>query len=182
METYRYDPECDAPQEIFSDTFAITDDQTANWALGKIKAAREDTDRWQAYYEGQLDKIKAANERAEVYFTALLERYFATVPHKASRTQESYQLPGGKLVRKLQQHIYERDDDALLEWAKVSLPSVVKVKESLDWNELKNHLLSSKKGGEVTIAETGEYVPGIWAVARDPIFKISFAKEESGHA
>ncbi len=181
METYRYDPECDAPQDIFSDTFAITDDQTANWALSKIKAAREDTDRWYAYYEGQMDKIKAANERTEAYFSALLERYFATVPHKASRTQESYQLPAGKLVRKEQRPSYDRDDEALLEWAKVSCPAAVKIKESIAWDDVKKRLIF-QPSGEAVDAETGEFVPGVKAVAREPVFQISLSKEENDHA
>lgn len=181
METYQYYPDCGESQGIISDAFAITDDQTADWALGKIKAAREDTARWQAYYDGQMDKIKAANERTETYFSALLERYFATVPHKASKTQESYQLPGGKLVRKEQRPSYDRDEDALLEWAKVSCPTAVKIKESIAWDDVKKRL-SFQPSGEAVDAETGEYVPGVKAVVREPVFQISFAKEESGHA
>lgn len=65
--------------------FSIEDDKQADWAIRKIKESREDTAKWRAYYADQIEKIEKANATTEDYFLAMLERYFAQVPHKATK-------------------------------------------------------------------------------------------------
>ena len=151
--------------------FSIEDDKQADWAIRKIKEAREDTAKWRAYYADQIAKIEKANAAMEDYFLALLESYFAKVPHKATKTQESYMLPSGKLVRKAQNPTYERDEEALLAWAHASCPDVIRTKESVSWEQLKKRVTWSPDG-EAINGDTGEIIPGVKAIQRDPVFHV----------
>ena len=150
----------------------IKDDKSAEWALKKIREAQEDTARWNAYYAAQMEAIERQNADTVAYFTALLEAWFKTVPHKATKTQESYQLPSGKLVRKLQQPTYERDADALLGWAKTSFPEAIKVKEEASWTDIKNRIGKVMPDGSAVDKETGEIIDGVTVIERDPVFKV----------
>lgn len=150
----------------------IKDDKSAEWALKKIREAQEDTARWNAYYAAQMETIERQNADTVAYFTALLEAWFATVPHKTTKTQESYQLPSGKLVRKAQQPAYERDAEALLKWAKASLPEAVKVKEEASWTDIKNRIGKVMPDGSAVDKETGEIIDGVTVIERDPVFKV----------
>lgn len=165
------------PDDYFfpDDPFSIEDDKQADWAIRKIKEAREDTAKWLAYYADQIAKIEKANAATEDYFLALLENYFAKVPHKATKTQESYMLPSGKLVRKDQNPTYERDEEALLAWAHASCPDVIRTKESVSWEQLKKRVTWSPDG-EAINGDTGEIIPGVKAVQRDPVFQVSFTE------
>lgn len=150
----------------------IKDDKSAEWALKKIREAQEDTARWNAYYAAQMETIERQNADTVAYFTALLEAWFKTVPHKTTKTQESYQLPGGKLVRKAQQPTYERDANALLTWAKSSFPEAVKVKEEASWTDIKNRIGKVMPDGSAVDKETGEIIDGVTVIERDPVFKV----------
>lgn len=159
--------------------WSIKDDKSAEWALKKIKEAQEDTARWNTYYAAQMEAIERQNADTVAYFTALLEAWFATVPHKTTKTQESYQLPGGKLVRKAQQPTYERDADALLTWAKSSFPEAVKVKEEASWEAIKKRITAVNGAGQAIDRETGELIPGVKIIQRDPVFRVELAKEDN---
>ena len=150
----------------------IKDDKSAEWALKKIREAQEDTARWNAYYAAQMETIERQNADTVAYFTALLEAWFATVPHKTTKTQESYQLPSGRLVRKAQQPSYERDAEALLGWAKTSFPEAVKVKEEASWTDIKNRIGKVMPDGSAVDKETGEIIDGVTVIERDPVFKV----------
>lgn len=152
--------------------WSIKDDKSAEWALKKIREAQEDTARWNTYYAAQMETIERQNADTVAYFTALLEAWFKTVPHKATKTQESYQLPSGKLVRKLQQPAYERDADALLKWAKTNLPEAIKVKEEASWTDIKNRIGKVMPDGSAVDKETGEIIDGVTVIERDPVFKV----------
>ena len=53
------------------------------------------------------------------------------VPHKVTKTQESYALPSGKLVLKEQKPEWVHDDTQLLPWVKANLPEMIRTKESI---------------------------------------------------
>ena len=101
------------------------------------------------------------------------------VPHKRTKTQESYQLPGGKLVRKQQAPEYLRDEAALLPWLKQNAPELVKVTETPDWATLRKRLIIAPDG-ETVATEDGEIVPGVKAVQRPEVFRVE-TKEETGN-
>ncbi len=105
--------------------FTVDDDRKADWCVRKIQELEADTARWQAYYAEQLERIKAQNDSSIVYFKELLSAYFAQVPHKVTKTAESYKLPNGTLRLKQQQPEYARDEPTIIEWARQNAPELV---------------------------------------------------------
>ena len=157
----------DQPEE-----FTVTDDATAQWCVKKIREAEETKEMWRKHYDEQFAKVTAASDASIAYMTAKLEEYFLTVPHKATKTQESYALPGGKLLRKKQQPKFDTDDEALIPWLKSSnMNQFIKIKESTDWAGLKK-LVTISPDGEHVMTEDGEIVPGVNVTIRPDIFKV----------
>jgi len=151
----------------------IKNDQDAEAAIIELKNIEAEREKWTTYYNDLLANFLEECERREVNEKARLQAYFASVPHKVTKTQESYQLPSGKLVFKKQAPDYQRDEAAVLDWARASENyEIIKVKESLDWAGLKKRLKTTENG-EVVDAETGEVVPGIKVVDREPVFQVS---------
>lgn len=152
------------------DGFHVTDDKAAQWCMQKIREAETDRAMWKAHYEAQMEKVNKAADESIAYFTGKLEEYFATVPHKATKTQESYTLPGGKLVLKQQQPKFETDDDKLVPWLEANgRTGLVKIKKSADWATLKKSL---NFVGENAVTVDGEIVPGVKVEQRPDVFKV----------
>lgn len=159
--------------------FTVDNDQKAEWAARKIREARQDTQKWTEYYERQLSAIRRANEDTEAYFAALLADYFDTVPHKATKTQESYSLPSCKLVLKAQQPEFSRDEVALCDYLdKKGRDDLVKITRRADWAALKKTLKAMEDG--TCVDADGEVVEGVQAFSRMLEFKIEM-KEDNDH-
>ena len=157
--------------------FTVTDDSAAQWCMEKIREAEADRAMWKAHYEAQMEKVNKAADESIAYFTAKLEEYFANVPHKATKTQESYTLPGGKLIRKKQQPKFETDDEALVPWLEENFMSqLVKVKKSADWAALKK-VVSVTPDGEHVATDEGEIIPGVTVTQRPDVFKVEMEDE-----
>lgn len=160
-------------EEVRND-FTVTDDSAAQWCMKKIKEAEADRAMWKAHYEAQMQKVNKAADESVAYFTAKLEEYFANVPHKATKTQESYSLPGGKLVQKKQQPEYKTDDAELLQWLKENFMfDFIKTKtvESADWAGLKKIVTVTPDGAHVA-TDDGEIIPGVTVTLRPDVFKV----------
>lgn len=149
----------------------ITDDHSAEWAIEQIRQAQADTTKWEEHFSRQLDKIRQSNQDTVDFMTAKLEAYFDTVPHKKAATQESYQLPGAKLVRKTPSPEFKRDDAALVAYLKTSAPECVEIVEKPRWGEYKKRC--RVVDGAVIDAETGEIVAGVTAEVRPPVFVVT---------
>ena len=150
--------------------FVIDTDAKAEWALKKIREARADRDTWVTWYKDKIREITEQTEFDTMNLEHMLADYFATVPHKKTKTQESYKLPGGKLVLKTQDPEYKRDDKEVIAWAKANnLGQYVKVKEELAWSELKS--ATEVFEGHI-VTEEGEIVPGVEVVNRDAKFSV----------
>jgi phage host-nuclease inhibitor protein Gam len=161
------------------ESYTITSDAQAKWALTKIKEARADRDFWVNWYNQKIKEVKEQTDYNTANLEAALAAYFDTVPHRKTDTQEIYDLPGGKLVLKLQNPEFKRDDDKVIEWLKKNGGNqFIKVKEELNWSALKDatavldgHIVY---GDEVT--EDGEivplFVPGIDVVDRPVKFVV----------
>lgn len=164
----------EARDSLFGEeTFLVDTDAKAEWALRKIAEKQEEKARWKAYYKEALAKIVSECDSDIDYLQSLLERYFETVPHRATKTQESYKLASGAgtLIMKFSDIDYEKDEKTIIEWLKENeLDGLVKVEESLCWGELKKGLTIS--GEKAVIKETGEIVPGIKVINRGPKFTI----------
>ena len=156
--------------------FTVDNDQKAEWAARKIREARQDTQKWTEYYERQLSAIRRANEDTEAYFAALLADYFETVPHKATKTQESYSLPSCKLVLKAQQPEFNRDEAVLCDYLdKKGRNDLVKITRRADWAALKKTLKVMEDG--TSVDADGEVVEGVQAFCRQPEFKVEMKED-----
>lgn len=151
--------------------FQVDDDQKAEWCLRKIKEEQAEVSRWKAFYAEQLRRLEERSQYRIGFFEDKLKAYFGMVPHKESRTQSSYQLPGGKLVYKRQAPEMIHDDAQLLPWVKQNRPELVKISEAVDWAGLKKTLTIAENSG-MAISEDGEVVPGITVSERPDIFKV----------
>ena len=154
--------------------FKVENDQQADWCLRKIREAKADKERWIEHYKAQMKKAEDDAERTVAFFSAKLEEYFYSVPHKETKTQSSYTLPGGKLVRKAQLPKYSTDDSELIPWLKDNfLFDYVKetTVESVNWAELKKTVTVTPDGLHV-MTEDGEIIPGVTVEQRPDVFVV----------
>ncbi len=152
----------------------VMDDSSAEWAMEQIANANAEREKWTAFYAERLGKIEATTQNTIDYFTAKLKEYFETVPHHQTKTQESYELPSGKLVMKAQAPEYIRDESKLIAWAKESgNTDFVKTKETLDWSKMKKEVSKyTLVDGKPVDPFTGEIIDGLDVVEREPKFTI----------
>ena len=162
--------------EYENDGFSIKDDRDAEYALKRIRETQEEVDKFRKYYDEQIQRMQERADGVREYYMYHLHAYFDGVPHKTTKTQESYELPSAKLIFKQQNPEFVRDDDAVMKWLKESGETqFVKTKESLDWAELKKRVEVSGIG--CIDKETGEIIPGISVQYREPKFDVTFKKE-----
>ena len=150
---------------------AVFDDASAEMLLRRIREANDQYEKMEAWYAFQLEKAKTIRDRTVEWAERGLRAYLDMVPAKRTKTQISYELPGGKLTLKQQAPEYTRDDEKLVPWLKGNgMTELVKVKESANWAELKKHLSEGPDGTMIT--EDGEIVPGITVEHREPKFTV----------
>lgn len=150
--------------------FVVDTDQKAEWALSKIKEARAERDRMVSWYESKIKEIKETTDFETMNLEARLADYFRMVPHKKTKTTESYALPGGKLVMKKQNPEYKRDDKAVIAWLKDHGGArFIKITEVLDWAGLKD--ATAALGGKL-FDENGEEIAGIDVIEREEKFVV----------
>ena len=152
----------------------IRSDIEAGWQLDRRKKIIEDRDELVAFYK---ERIKAVEDDAKFklgFIDRSLEAFFKTVKHHKTATQESYTLPGGKLVLKRQNPEFKRDDATVIEWLKKNnAPQYIKVKEELDWATLKD---DTTVVGTAIVNSDGETIPGVEVVEREPKFAVENVK------
>lgn len=156
--------------EMIKPAFQVDSDVKAEWALKKIAELRSDRDGWIAWYKDKIQQITEQTDKDTAYYEALLAQYFDTVPHKSTKTQESYTLPGGKLILKKQNPEYVRDDKKAIEWLEQNGgDSYIKIEKKLDWATLKGD--TQAVGGQIVTMD-GEIIPGIEVIDREPKFVV----------
>lgn len=144
--------------------FFIDDDATADWALRKIAEEKAELERITAIANQQIEelqlKIKHLEEVAErktSFLKGCLAQYFQTVPHKSTKTQETYKLLSGSLVFKLPKQNMVKDDEQLVEHLRQNgLEEYIKTEEKPVWSEYKKNL--AIVDGKVVDTTTGEIV------------------------
>lgn len=153
--------------------FCIDDDSKADWAVRKVQEHRAEIDKWENHFKNQMERIRTTEQASIDYLTRLLQDYFRTVPHKETKTEESYKLPSGKIYVKAQQPKYIRDEEEMTAWAKENRPELVKTvtTETTDWNTLKKST-TTLEDGSVVDSLTGEVIPGVKAEHREPEFRV----------
>lgn len=167
----------EAPQE--KKAFVIDDDNKADWAIRKIDEEKQEFNRIRELAEEQTARIEQKVEAAErrfnqrtSYLRSLLGSYFMQVPHRKTKTQESYRLLSGSLVLKLPKVKLVYEEDELVEYLKESgMPDYIKTEEKARWGELKK-LLDLSQGKHPVIKDTGELVECIRVEETPAEFKV----------
>lgn len=173
MEAFAYQEEPEEPHE-----WRIADDGAADWAVQKIAEERFELARIEKLAEEQIarirEKVAAAERRCENgtrFLTGKLREYFDTVPHKSTKTTESYRLLSGTLKVKRGGLTMKQDDAKLVEFLKASGQSeYIKVTESAKWGDFKKRL--AIMGAEVVDQETGEIVEGVYLEQKPDTFTV----------
>jgi len=168
----------DIDDEQQREVWEITDDGKADWALDKIREAQAEYKRLEIAVNNKieqlqeaLEKEKESMERETGFFQSKLAQYFETVPKKKTKTQETYKLPSGRLVKKFKNPKIVRDDEKLVEWLERSgMTDLVKIKKSADWATLKKE--TEVVGERVVSKHTGEVIEGVAAIEQAPEFKV----------
>ena len=160
-----------------NEQFSINNDKAAEWAIKKIAEETAETKRLtdvcdemiaeyalkKAQYAEQLDGKTA-------YFKGLLNGYFLTVPHKETKTQETYKLPSGKLVYKYAKPKYEVDNLVLADFlANNGYNEFIEVTPKAKWGEFKK--LVDVVDGKV-VDENGQIVEGVSVEMTQPEFEV----------
>ena len=100
----------------------------------------------------------------------MLQQYFATVEHKSTKTQESYELPSGKLRLKYPKEKFKIDDSKLLEWLKDNaMIEYIDTKISPKWGEFKKTVAVV---GNKVVTEEGQVVEGVTVEMTEPEFVV----------
>lgn len=156
----------------------IANDEAADWAVAKIAEERAELARLKALADEQIrrieEKVQAAERRCEngtAYLTSKLAEYFSTVPHKKTKTTESYRLISGTLKMKLAGVSMKQNDEKLLEYLKASgNADMIKTAEAPRWGEFKKRL--EIIGGQIVDKTTGEIVEGVEVVENPDTFSV----------
>ncbi len=152
---------------------AVLDDASAEMLLARIREANAQYERMESWYAFQLQKAKEVRDRTVEWAERSLRGYFEMVPTKNSKTQKSYDLPGGKLVLKTQAPKFDTKDEELVPWLEANgMKDLVKVEKSADWSNLKKRLKLTPDGRAMA-TEDGEIVPGVKVEPRDPKFTVT---------
>lgn len=158
--------------------FTIDSDSKAEWALEKIKEAEADAKRLLDLVEEKRAELDAKEEQINdnlksktMFLKAALIGYFETVKPQETKTQKTYKLLSGTLIKKKDTYRYDRDEKALLTWAKANgKEEYVETSEKVKWAELKKNLAFD--GEDVYDPETGVKVDGITATLEPGKFEV----------
>ena len=158
--------------------FIPPDDGGAEWCLTKIREADAEYKTMTEHYKRQEELARKKHDSDVLRLQGMLQKYLAKMEQagvaKRTKTQVSYQLPTGTLIRKAGGTDYQRDKDTLLEWLKKSkLTEYIKTKviQDPDWAGLKK-ATKTMPDGSVVYAETGEVIDGVQAVRKDDTFEV----------
>lgn len=163
------------------DTFAITDDKSAEWAIKKIKEAERERNRLLALINKEradLDireqQIEGQYDNRTSYLKELLKSYIRNVYEngdaRETKTQIAYQLLSGELVLKKPTTKLQQDDKALTDWCRTHLPERVKTTYKADWAEIKKNV--KVVDGIAVYEPTGEVMSGVTEQSVAPELKI----------
>lgn len=164
-------------EEEIQEEFTIDNDVKAEWALKKIQ---EETVEAQRYinvcdsmildYKSKAESTKQKLANQTSYLESKLRQYFETVKHKYSKTQETYDLPSGKLILKNPTKNFVVDEDNLVKWLKENnLDDLVKTKETPNWEGFKKTI--TVVDNKVVTAD-GEIVDSITVSETPATFKV----------
>ena len=169
------------------ESFRIDSDDLAEWAIKKVRDAREERDRLLTLVQNQQDELERKKQIIEQryendtdYLLYCLREYMGSVKVKTTKTQDTYQLLSGKLVRKKETLDYKVNSEELVAWLKANgKAELVKTAETPRWADIKKLLNGNPDTGITIVGDTGEIVAGVTAVRKPGKFDISFSKGET---
>ena len=155
----------------------VKNDNDAEWCIKVIAEERAESQRYinvcdTMINDYTLKKQKAAEQlkHATGYLIVKLQEYFITVPHKTTKTQETYKLPSGILKKKFGTPEYRVDNESLVKWLEANeFGSYIKTEKKAQWGELKKTVTISH---DKVISVNGEIIDGITVNERPDNFEI----------
>ena len=156
----------DEQESIHDETFTITDESSANWALRKIKQMNDTIESNNALAQAEIDKIEQwqneVNEQAQSsidYFQSLLAQY-AIKKREEDPKFKSLKLPNGRIGFRKSQDKWVYDNDKLIEsLEKAELKDFIRVKKEPSKKDIKKAF--EVVDGKVVNPDTGEVIEGI---------------------
>lgn len=155
-------------EETCNHIFLIDTPEKADWAVKKIKEAQRRREIFLQVCDAAEEKIALKRQEAERayeaetgYLSQQLDRYLDELPYKDTKTQRSFPLPSGKLVRKKPKLDYQKREDELTAYL-LSRGEYIKQEPKIQWGELKKIL--TVVDGVVIRQDTGEQVEGVTVV------------------
>jgi hypothetical protein len=120
--------------------FEIADENTANWLVKKVVAARQYGERVKEWAEQERRRAEREEATLLYLFGRQLERWVKGEIERLAGKKKSICLPGGTVgFRRVNASLQVDDEQTVLLWAKRNCPQAVVVKESLSRSELKSH-------------------------------------------
>lgn len=169
----------DLDDETEKDVWKVKDDTVADWCLDKIRTSKSEYLRFEKVVSAKVKELQDALSKEKQrfdsesdFFKGKLFEYFNSIPKKKkTKTQESYKLPSGRLVKKYKKPKYVRQDDEIVLWLeKNDMKDYIKIKKTADWGELKKG--TARAGKQVVLKDTGEIIKGITVIDQPEEFKI----------
>ena len=180
------DDDLDFAPEL-SDGAVIRNADEAGAALRRLKQERAVHDQYCEPLRNRIEKLEqrvrelrgeieradnALASKTEIY-TGALRRWFENgAERRELKASWRVPLPDGTLGLTKPSETLSHDDDALLAFVKQNRPEFVRVKESVDWAELKKHL--HVEDGAAYFADTGEIADGVTVTEKPSEFKILY--------
>lgn len=157
--------------------FTIDSDDLADWAVRKIIRYQSRADKAKKLAKEQIARIEAwlqdvtiDSEQRISYFEMVLQPYIEQ--QLAGGKAKTYKLPSGSVQLAKQSPEFEvgvdkagADTPELIEYAQKSAPELLKIKETVNWGELKKQLIVTESG-HVVHGQTGEVLPFIRGTIR----------------
>lgn len=146
--------------------YKITNLDSANWALRKLKAIQEKEGEIKELTEREIERINnwAKSELDSLgantnFFEGLLMEYFVSEKEKDPKFKIS--TPYGKVSSRKSQPKWNYEDDRVLKWLKENDKELIRIKEEINKAELKKKY--RVMNGQV-VTEDGEIIEGITVI------------------
>jgi phage host-nuclease inhibitor protein Gam len=168
--------------EVLPQDKGIDNDVYADWTIEKVKDLQAEIDRKsllveekKAMLDAWLEKEKKSIQERIDFYKARLQQYFESLDPKLlkkSKTQMSYSLPSGKLVKIFEKPVFIREDETLIKWVEENQPEYIQVKKDIKWADLKKKIITD--GNKAVLSDTGEVIEGIKTENKPAEFVVKF--------
>lgn len=133
----------DVPAEcvgVKPEGFSISDENSANWLIKKIVAARQYGERVKLWAAQEIARSERDEERLLFLFGGQLERWARFEIQKLNGRKKSLNLPSGQIgFRHQPLKLTIVNEDALLSWARQYCPQAIKTIEHLQRTPINQH-------------------------------------------